>query len=682
MSVLGHARGQGMPLSVITRCAACQAGTQIVTSTPPSTAEVREALDAGRVYLRQSVDKEGTTVYRLFHQGLAEALAPRPFPHATELLTALLAPLGPPHARDWDAAEPYLLRHVLDHAEDAGQVENVLADPALLMRPEASDLLQRVDMTANSRLRAIAAIHRDPASHGSRFGWTLAAARFGLADLADRAANLQPPLSWQPTWTFDGRNRESRELTRQDDPILALDMSAGGRVLVSYDQRHHLRTWDTRYGSGPGTQLSAHGATAVAISPSGRYVVTGNTKGLVRTWDLITGENRDTQANNQPIAAVAISDDTRQVTAFNNDGTFLHWELGSGQSPHVVHRIVPTRIQLPPAKRGEVSHLITSIIKTTCHYVAVANSTGTVGLLPIQEVVIPDAIYESVITSAAWSGNMIVLGLEDGTVLLWNADADRTAMISQHDGPVLCTAISSDGHTIASGGTDGSLRVWRASPRRRHGDRNTGTRMMTVAGDAAFIVSGATDVYPLAVHTGELLQSPLQSPQPVLHVSRQLLDGRHGVLLHHGGGESSLWLTGIDSLLNTGKWHGTQPDSGPTITVLDSRLAEITSDADGTLSIRDITVERKTSKFTSGRAPRNTPTPIVAYARMSGRPIAATCGTDGSTVYIWDVNDQRMTDTIEVGARIWALELSADGYLLIGAGSEVITLRHISVGKK
>jgi hypothetical protein len=682
MSVLSQARGQGMPLSVITRCAACQVGTQVVASTPSSTAEVREALDAGRVYLRQSVDKEGTTVYRLFHQGLAEALAPRPFPQAAELLAALLAPLGPPPSRDWDAAEPYVLRHVLDHAEDAGQVGHVLADPALLMRPEASDLLQRVDTTVSPRLRAIAAVHRDPSARGSRFGWALAAIRYGLTDLAGRAANLQPPLPWQPIWTFDGRNRESRELTKQDDPILALDMSADGRVLVSYDHRNHLRTWETSYGSAPGTRLSTHTATSVAISPSGRYVVTGNAKGVVRAWDLVTGESHNNQANNQPIAAVAISDDARQVTAFNDDGTFLYWDLDSGNSPHLVHGIRPTRIEIPPTRPDEVSHLVTTVTKTICQYVAVANSTGAVGLLPIKRIVFPVGIQESLVSSVAWSRFGVVLGLKDGTVLLWkvqNAGAERSTVIGQHDGPVSCVAISSDCQTVASGGADGSLRVWQASASRQSG-YSAGARLMTVAGDVALIVSDTRDIYPLALHTGELLQAPLQSRKLVTQVSRQFLDGRHGVLLHHRGEESSLWLPGFDSLLYAGKWRGMKLNSNPTVIILDNRLVEIISESDGMLSIRDIAVERKAFKSAADRALGNLPV-IVAYARIGGMPVAATCSADGDTVYMWDVTDQRITDKIEVGARIWALELSADGYLLIGAGGEVIMLGYINLDK-
>lgn len=135
MAVLAQARGQGMPITIIARAAAAT-DARLPT---PAFSNIRGALGEAKFFLRQATDTDRTTVYRLFHQGLADHLGAHPFDSERDdidypdvLLDALLAPLGPARARDWAAAEPYLFRHVLDHAAAADRITDILTDPAFL----------------------------------------------------------------------------------------------------------------------------------------------------------------------------------------------------------------------------------------------------------------------------------------------------------------------------------------------------------------------------------------------------------------------------------------------------------------------------------------------------------------------------------------------------------------------
>jgi hypothetical protein len=47
-------------------------GQPSVSAVPPK--ELREALDQASFYLRRDIDTNATTLYRLFHEGLAEHL--------------------------------------------------------------------------------------------------------------------------------------------------------------------------------------------------------------------------------------------------------------------------------------------------------------------------------------------------------------------------------------------------------------------------------------------------------------------------------------------------------------------------------------------------------------------------------------------------------------------------------
>ncbi|MEO3872874.1 protein kinase [Nonomuraea sp. B12E4] len=131
LSALARTYGNGMPLSVLRRVCRAYLGD----FPPPDIGELRNVLDAGRFYLRQSTDEDGTTLYRLFHQGLADHLlgrgqgrGVRAFERfqVSDFLDLLMAPLRTPDGLDWTAGEPYVVRHLLQHAADAERLEELV----------------------------------------------------------------------------------------------------------------------------------------------------------------------------------------------------------------------------------------------------------------------------------------------------------------------------------------------------------------------------------------------------------------------------------------------------------------------------------------------------------------------------------------------------------------------------
>lgn len=72
LAALAHAEGTGMPAEVAGAVAARFDGRI-------DPANIEGLLAAGRFYLRTDADRDGTTLYRLFHQGLADYLRGRPF---------------------------------------------------------------------------------------------------------------------------------------------------------------------------------------------------------------------------------------------------------------------------------------------------------------------------------------------------------------------------------------------------------------------------------------------------------------------------------------------------------------------------------------------------------------------------------------------------------------------------
>jgi hypothetical protein len=271
LAVLAHALGEGMPAGLIRALVPAFASGR-----EPSAGDVAEALETARFYLRHTADTDGTTIYRLFHQGLADYLRQHPVgpdipavPEAVAqmILSLLLSSIAPPSAdtvpqRRWDLAEPYLLRHALQHAIAIGQSAAVAADPEFLVHADPSVLGPYFAGEIAPELHPIARTYErfldNPGSlnpEDRRRSLAFAAAAEGLIDLGRRLANPpgQPPLPWQPVWR-----------AKWHSPAIA-----GNPARLTFDP---VRT------------------VIAADFTGGPAVVAGTKTGMAVSWDLETGK--------------------------------------------------------------------------------------------------------------------------------------------------------------------------------------------------------------------------------------------------------------------------------------------------------------------------------------------------------------------------------------------------------
>ena len=79
LAAVAHAEGLGMPERVIAHIAPRLTPSGRTKGEPLSPQDLRQALDQARFYLRRDIDANATTLYRLFHEGLAERLRADPF---------------------------------------------------------------------------------------------------------------------------------------------------------------------------------------------------------------------------------------------------------------------------------------------------------------------------------------------------------------------------------------------------------------------------------------------------------------------------------------------------------------------------------------------------------------------------------------------------------------------------
>jgi len=496
VTILARARGQGMPLTVITRLAASPTAT-------PTTEEVRQALQAARFYLRQHTDVDGTALYRLFHQGLADYLQRQPLP---DLLTHLLAALGPETARDWQAAEPYLLRHALDHAEELDQTAVVLSDPGFWLQPNPALLLDVLEGTLGDVYRASLVDSDDPArpARADRQLLTLNAVRAGMDGLAHAAATLsgEPAPNWRPRWSFGVAgpvplpvhvpdviaNAAVPTAAQPDDrrnphdhPTAPLAVGAlrGLPIAATCIDDGTVRIWDVETWCLIDEVMPGHDnrVTAIALGELGGQSVVA-TAGMDKTV-RVCGLNQD--APTRILASMPGYDDQISALALGQlmgapialvggqDGFVRYWDL-----------LQPQRSAITI---GSHDGRVTGVAAGEIDGRPVAVTGGRDGTIRIWDLVEgrqagePMTVLSGRVTALAigdLGGNPIaVIGGEDGVPRVWDLTTRRQlgAWLFGHDAAITALTIGSlAGHPIAvTAGEDKTVRVWDLTTRRQLG---------------------------------------------------------------------------------------------------------------------------------------------------------------------------------------------------------------------
>jgi WD40 repeat protein len=156
-------------------------------------------------------------------------------------------------------------------------------------------------------------------------------------------------------------------------------------------------------------------------------------------------------------------------------------------------------------------------------------------------------------TSAVWSvalstdGHLLVSGSTEGTIRLWDARSARPlATLQGHSGHIYGVALSADAQLLASGSWDGTIRLWDVTSGRplaalqAHGG---GVRSVALTADGQLLASGGRDgtVRLWQARTGQLLATLQGHTNAVWGVALSS-DGR---LLASGGldGTVRLWDT-------------------------------------------------------------------------------------------------------------------------------------------
>lgn len=482
LAAIARSRGQGIPFSVLRRLAALWHPDR-PRLTPPE--QVRQALEADRFYLSQSPEADGSTLYRLFHEGLAEHLRERPLRPQPEptcndetLLSRLLEPLGQDGARDWSRAEPYVLRHAFDHAELSGRGRELLTDAGFLLHADPVHLLASLDQldrsmqefegTLDPAARLASAVYRTSPHQGLAMRerqevLAVDAARWHADALLQDLRPGREALSVE--WASGAGVSAAHRTAFVHDAVALTCLLDGDRPrLITAGMDGVLRSWDSAAGAGSPIVPSVSNVRSLAAATVGSrgLLATGNEDGAVGLWDLESGQPLDLPIQRHSAAVCDIGWLTwagREIVVTGGfDGVIHSWNPETGKQ---AFRSLSARSLVALDCVDLDGRPIVVFTDGAALHMRDLGSDKPVGQ--------PIARGHGRITALACvvigAAPVAVVGYESGATRVWDLidGAEISAELSGHDGPVSAVACAhtGDGPIVASSSRDGSVRTSR-----------------------------------------------------------------------------------------------------------------------------------------------------------------------------------------------------------------------------
>jgi len=264
--------------------------------------------------------------------------------------------------------------------------------------------------------------------------------------LASSSADQTVRLWNTKTWT------ELATLRSHEDEVYSLAFSADGRRLITGGKDGSVRLWQIPPAKRPPPRwvLSEPGNT-FAVSADGRRLVTGGDDYVL--WDLDNGEKLATLTELRGYqAGCDFSPDGRQLLVGGRAGKIRIWDFG--------------RNSLSEFDTGHEADV--AGVKT----LGVTNFLLAAWWGPIERFKIWNFEKRQLVHEFEWSGPPVregnfsrrgdfAVGHDDGSVTVWNAESGWTAThFPAHRRGVSGLAFTPDGRTLASGGVEGTAKLW------------------------------------------------------------------------------------------------------------------------------------------------------------------------------------------------------------------------------
>jgi WD40 repeat protein/DNA-binding XRE family transcriptional regulator len=428
--------------------------------------------------------------------------------------------------------------------------------------------------------------------------------------------------------------------------VHGLALSADGQVMASSSEDGTIKLWET--GSGHlRTTLLGHsgGVPDVALRWDGQLVASGGMDRTVRLWAAAPASGYKGQllatleGHTGLVRGVALSGDGQLAASAGDDGTVRLWAAAPASG---------YKGQLLATLEGHTGLVRGVALSGDGQLVASAGDDGTVKLWSVTPRY-ANSPAEDVTSASVWAigyqgqllgtlaghagpiyglalstdGHLVASGSHDGTVRLWDTAARRlVATLEGYSAGVRTVALSNDGHRVASGSHDGTVQLWDAPGGRLVAalvGYTAGVRTVALSRDGLRVASGSHDgMIRLWDMPGQQLRVSLQGHTSGVWGVALSADG-HVMASSSEDGTIKLWEAGSGRLLTTLRGHA-------------SAVWGVALSADGHL--------------------------------------VASSSEDG-TIKLWEAGSGRLLTTLRGHASaVWSVALRADGELVASAGDD------------
>jgi WD40 repeat protein len=220
------------------------------------------------------------------------------------------------------------------------------------------------------------------------------------------------------------------------DRIFGVQFSPDGKLLVSAGGDDGVKLWDAATGAEKRAWTSQGVYVRCArFSPDGRWVLSGAWDGTVRVWNVETGAPRARFGNMAGVDGLAFSPEARALAVCNSNQYVQVFEL-SLRDPE-------------PKEREQIRALLTKLDHDSYD---VREATG-------KEILQLGFVAEPELRRASTESASVEVRIR-ARRLRQEMLSEPRSYLRGHTEAVECVAFSRDGKLLASGGKDGTVRLW------------------------------------------------------------------------------------------------------------------------------------------------------------------------------------------------------------------------------